>query len=420
MNLLRFFRNLAKLASTVVESVVFDGPEEDSEVTADVRPQGRGPLCGTCGRGAVRLHGQQMKERRWRHLGAFGRVVWLRAKVVRLLCSRCGVRTMLVPWARTGSMFTRAFEDEVAWFVQHTDKTATAGYFGVAWKTVGNIATRVVEEKLDRSLLKGLQVIGVDEICYGRPLKYLTVVVNLLTGKVIWSGEGQSSSTLKRFFDEIGAAERLSIAVVAMDMDPAFEKAVCEQIPHARVVYDRFHVVKLLNDAIDEIRRDLMREFIDEPDFRKALKGSRWSLLKNPWNLTRRQREKLAAVAARNKGLYRAYLLKETFQEIFGASNVDQADDLFAQWYAWATRSQLAPMMRVARTMKSHWSGIRAFIELGFTNGPVEGYNSKIRMLSHRAFGFHSAAALIAMIHLCCSGVTITPAGHGRPQLHTL
>lgn len=420
MNLKRFFRKIARLASTVVEAVMFDGPGEDGDLIAAVRPQARRPQCGQCGRRAVRLHGQQMKDRRWRHLGAFGRVVWLRAKVVRLLCSRCGVKTMLVPWARTGSVFTRAFEDEVAWFVQHTDQTATSGYFGIAWKTVGNIAARVVEEKLDHSLLKGLQVIGVDEICYGRPQKYLTVVVNLLTGKVIWSGEGQSSSTLLRFFDEIGAEERAHIGVVAMDMDPAFEKAVRESLPDAQVVYDRFHVVKLLNDALDEIRRDLMREFADEPELRKAIKGSRWSLLKNPWNLTRRQKEKLAAVAGRNKGLYRAYLLKEMFQEIFKASTGEKADDLFAEWYAWAIRSQLAPMRRAASTIKSHWAGVRAFIEFGFTNGPVEGYNSKIRMLSHRAFGFHSAAALIAMIHLCCSGVTIIPVGQGRPQLHTL
>ncbi len=420
MNLKKFFRKIVRLASTVVESVGFDGPEEDGDVIASVRPQKRGPRCGECGGGAVRLHGQQGKERTWRHLGAFGRVVWLRARVVRLLCARCGVKTMLVPWARTGSVFTRAFEDEVAWFVQHVNKTATAGYFGLSWVTVGKIATRVVKEKLDRSLLRGLQAIGVDEISYGRPLKYLTVVVNLLTGKVVWSGDGQSSTTLMRFFKEIGAEERASIAVVAMDMDPAFEKAVRESIPDAQIIYDRFHVVKLLNDALDEIRRELMRELTEEPERRKELKGSRWSLLKNPWNLTRRQKEKLATVAVRNKGLYRAYLLKETFQEIFGASTVEQANERFKQWYAWAIRSRLGPMKRVAATMKKHWAGIRAFIEFRFTNGPVEGYNSKIRMLSHRAFGFHSASALIAMIYLCCSGVTITPMGQGRPQLHTL
>lgn len=420
MNPKTFFLKMAKLTSTVVESVIFDGPGDDADLTATVRPRGGSPRCGQCCRKMVRRHGQEVKERRWRHLGAFGRVVWLRAKLVRLLCARCGVKTMLVPWARTGSMFTRAFEDEVAWFVQHTDQTATASYFGISWKTVGNITTRVVEEKLDRSLLKGLQVIGVDEICYGRPLKYLTVVVNLLTGKVIWSGEGQSSKTLMRFFDEIGEEEKARIAVVAMDMDPAFEKAVRERVPDAQIVYDRFHVVKLLNDAVDEIRRNLMREFVDEPEIRKEIKGSRWSLLKNVWNLTRRQKEKLATVAARNKGLYRAYLLKETFQEIFGASTAKKADALFAQWYAWAIRSRIAPMKRVAATIKRRWAGIRAFIEYGFTNGPVEGYNSKIRMLSHRAFGFHSADALIAMIHLCCSGVEITPIGQGHPQLHTL
>jgi transposase len=146
---------------------------------------------------------------------------------------------MDTPWARVGSLFTRAFEDEVAWFLQHTDRTATAKYFGVGWETVGRIAERVAAEKLDPSLLKNLLNIGVDEICYGRPLKYLTVVVNHETGRVVWSGPGQSSATLGRFFDGLGASARAAIKVVTMDMDVAFEKAVREHVPNAEIVYDR-------------------------------------------------------------------------------------------------------------------------------------------------------------------------------------
>lgn len=319
---------------------------------------------------------------------------------------------MDTPWARVGSVFTRAFENEVTWFVQHTDRTTTADYFGISWETVGRIAERVAAEKLDRSLLKGLRIVGVDEICYGRPQKYLTVVVDHLTGRVVWSGPGQSSATLGRFFDELGPSGRATIEVVTMDMDAAFEKAVRSHLPKAEIVYDRFHVVQLVMQAVDEVRRSEMRA--SARDQRKLLKGYRWPTLKNPWNLTRREREKLSELPRKNKRLYRAYLLKEAFQTIFDSETPEEADRIFTEWYGWARRSQIESIRRVAQSLKQRWQGIRRFIQLGLTNAIVEGFNSKIRMLSHRAFGFHSAAALIAMIRLCCSGLRLEPLGHGR------
>ena len=135
--------------------------------------------------------------------------------------------------------------------------------------------------------------------------------------------------------------------------------------------------------------------------------------MKNPWNLTRKEQDKLPSVQQTNKRLYRAYLLKETFQRVFSSRSVGSAEREFKDWFAWARRSQLAPFKRLALTFQAHWAGIRRFLEWGLTNAPVEGMNSKIRMISHRAFGFHSAEALIAMIMLCCSGIQLLPLGHG-------
>jgi len=316
---------------------------------------------------------------------------------------------MDTPWARVGSLFTRAFEDEVTWFVQHTDKSTTAEYFGISWETVGRIAERVAAEKLDPSLLKDLRIIGVDEICYGRPLKYLTVVVNHLTGRVVWSGPGQSSATLGGFFIALGATGRSTIEVVTMDMDAAFEKAVRDHLPKAEIVFDRFHVVQLVNRAVDEVRRSEMRA--SDPEERKRLKGCRWSTLKNPWNLSRREKEKLSDLPRNNRRLYRAYILKEVFQQVFDAETPEEADRIFTEWYGWARRSQIEPIRRLAQSLKQRWQGIRRFIQLRLTNAIVEGFNSKIRMLSHRAFGFHTAGALIAMIRLCCTGLQLKPIG---------
>lgn len=317
---------------------------------------------------------------------------------------------MDIPWARVGSVFTRAFEDEVTWFVQHTDRTTTAEYFGISWVTVGGIAARVAAEKLDRSLLKDLRLIGVDEICYGRPQKYLTVVVNHETGRVVWSGVGQSSATLGQFFRDLGAVGRSAIKAVTMDMDVAFEKAVRDHLPTAEIVYDRFHVVQLVTQAVDEVRRSEMRA--SDPEDRPLLKGYRWPTLKNPWNLSRRERQKLSELPRNNMRLYRAYLLKEALQEALAAETPEEADRIFTEWYGWARRSKLEPFRRVAQSLKQRWQGIRRFIQLRLTNAIVEGFNSKIRMLSHRAFGFHSADALIAMIRLCCAGIHIQPLGY--------
>ena len=197
-----------------------------------------------------------------------------------------------------------------------------------------------------------------------------------------------------------------------MDMGAAFEKAVRDRLPKAEIVFDRFHVVQLVTQAVDEVRRSEMRASTTEG--RKQLKGCRWPTLKNPWNLTRREQEKLSELPRNNMRLYRAYLLKEAFQEIFDTETPEEADRIFNEWYGWARRSQIEPIRRVAQSLKQRWQNIRRFIQLRLTNAIVEGFNSKIRMLSHRAFGFHSAPALIAMIRLCCSGVHIEPLGHGR------
>lgn len=402
-------RKLLRLVDSVVRGVRID-PDGAPGVKIEVASRARRPRCGVCGRKAERLHGRY-KERRWRDLGVFGRPTWLVAKIARVLCRHCGVKTMLVPWARRGSDFTRRFEDEVAWFIQHTDKTTTARYFRISWVTVGRIAARVVEEKLDRSKLKDLQFIGVDEISYGRPQKFLTVVVDHIAGRIVWAGEGKSAETLAGFFALLDPETRAGIEIVTKDMAESFDKAVRENVPNAEIVYDFWHVVRLLSDAIDEVRRAEVNATDPGDPSRKELKGLRWVLLKHDWNMTRLEQEKLSLLPRLNRRLYRAYLLRAAFREIFRARSLTEADRLFDEWWSWAVRAQLEPLRRFAYTVRRYWNGVRRYLELRLTNALAEGFNSKIRMISHRAFGFHSADALIAMLHLNCSGIEITPVG---------
>lgn len=416
MRLTTFLKKILNLASPVTSVTMETDRENRPVVVVEVKNRRRRSRCGNCHRKCGRRHGAG-KIRRWRHLGMFGVRVELQAEVFRVVCEQCGVRTTEVPWSRTGSVFTRQFEDEVAWFLQHADQTATAAYFGISWITVGKIARRVVAEKLDGSLLSDLRWIGVDEISYGRPRKFLTVVVDHQRERVVWAANGKSSETLKQFFDQLGAERAAKIEAVTMDMSAAYVKGVTECIPLAEIVFDRFHVVRLLLDAVDEVRREQMRSL--EADHRKVVKKSRYSLLKNPWNLTRKEQQKLNNIQRNNQPLYRAYLIKEAFQLIYDSITVDEADQKFAEWYGWARRSRLAPFVRLAETLRGYWQGIRRFIELRITNARAEGTNSKIRMISHRAFGFHSAKALIAMIMLLCSGIVLSPLGQGN-ALHTL
>jgi transposase len=312
---------------------------------------------------------------------------------------------MEVPWARPGSVFTRAFENEVAWMLQRTDQTTVSRYFRISWRAVGRIARRVVAETLDGSRLDGLVFIGVDEINYGRPQKFLTCVVDHISGRTVWAAEGKSAETLGLFFAELGPERSKAIEIVTMDMSAAYTKAVEDHAPQAEIVYDRFHVVQLLNTAVDEVRREGVRNADSEQ--KRSLKSTRWALLKNPWNLTRKERQKLSELQRNNRQIYRAYLLKESFQQIYDAASATEAGELFSEWYAWARRSRLEPFRKFAATIERYWPAVRRFLEVKLTNAIVEGTNSKIRMISHRAFGFHSAAALIAMIYLNCSNIVI-------------
>ncbi len=192
-------------------------------------------------------------------------------------------------------------------------------------------------------------------------------------------------------------------------MDPAFETAIRKYVPKAEIVYDRFHIVQLLSKAVDQVRRTEVQKASAE--HKKNLKSCRYALLKNPWNLTPAQQDKLSTIQQSNAKIYRSYLLKEIFQTIFDASSTDQASTIFQDWFSWARRSALPPFKDLALTLKNHLPGILRFIDKKITNSPVEGMNSKIRMISHRAFGFHSASALISMIYLNCSGITLTPVG---------
>ncbi|MCA1701533.1 MAG: ISL3 family transposase, partial [Actinobacteria bacterium] len=284
-------------------------------VTVGLRRRRR--VCSGCGQTGrhLQIHGRRVK--RWRHLDLGVNRCVIECELRRLLCWDCGVRYEAVPWARAGSAYTRDFEDVVAWLAQQMAKKPIAGLLRIAWDSVGRIVARVVSDRLDESRLAGLVAIGCDEISYRRGQRYLTSIVDHASGAIVWCSAGRNAATLQRFFAELGE-HRHSIRAVSIDMSGGYEKAIREAIPHAEICFDPFHIVRLGQRAVDQVRRDEWNAH-DRSHTPKGkwIKGTRWSLLKSPDKQSIPQLALLGEVQQANKPMFRAFLLKEELRLLY-------------------------------------------------------------------------------------------------------
>jgi transposase len=396
------FRNILQIPHTRVWSVEF-GP---LGVVLQVAPTTAVPRCSCCGCRVHAIH--DTRARNWRHLDACGMEVLLRYTLRRVQCPRCGVVIEMVPWAEPKAGFTRDFEDHVAYLAQQGSQTTVANTMRVAWRTVGAIIERVMGRRRDPAFLDGLEYIGVDELSYRKHHEYVTVVVDHVRERVVWSEPGKNAKTLGKFFDALGPERTEKLRIVTIDMSAAYIDAVTSRASQAQIVFDRFHVQRLAQNALDELRRAEVRRLEDSGE-RGALKKTRWALLKSPWNLSHQERDRLALLQRTNHRLYRGYLLKAALADILGRRQAHVARDKLIEWISWAARSRLAPFKKLAATIKKHLEGIVAIVATGLNNARTEGLNGKIRVITRRAYGFHSASALISFIFLCCSGLVLHP-----------
>jgi transposase len=330
-------------------------------------------------------------------------------------CRRCGIKVEHVPWAAADRRFTSVLEEMVAYLATATARTVVRDLMGINWRTVGSIVERIVDERLDATRLHGLRDIGIDEFSYRKRHHYLTVVVDHDRGRVIWAGEGRSGDTLRRFFGLIGDEAASRIENVTMDMAAGYISVVRERAPQANIVFDRFHVAQLASNALDEVRRSIVRQLSGESA--RAVKNTRWALQKNPAKLTPNNTRKLAEIQRLNQPLYRAYLLKESLAGALDYRQPRRARRALDDWLAWASRSRLPPFVRLARTIRKHREDILRYVALRLTNAVVEGINNRIRVIARCAYGFHRPQALICWIYLCCAGIPLNPA---LPQSYPL
>ena len=373
-------------------------------VVVGVRLRRRRRVCSRCGQLCRATHDTVLC--RWRHLDLGAQRCYLVAALRRVKCPDCGVRVEAVPWAR-GPRFTRAFEDVVAFLAQQMAKAPIARLMRLSWDTVGRIVDRVVAERLDPRRLTGLRSVGIDEVSYRRRHRYLTVVADHDSGRIVWVAKGRNSATLQAFFAELGQ-RRATIRAVSIDMSGEYQRAIREAAPHAEICFDPFHVVRVGADAVDQVRRDEWNAHDrSHTTAGRWVKNTRWALLKAPDRQNLDQLGTLGEVYQRNQRLYRAFLLYHQLRQLYALDDPALAPAHLDAWLTWAARSKLAPFVKAARTLRRHRDGVLAAIRLGLSNGRLEGLNSRVRLISHRSFGFHSAAPLIALIYLCCGGINI-------------
>ncbi len=400
----RVWARLLGLERAVVESVEID---DKGQVVVAVRPHhGERDRCGVCGR---RAPGFDLGEgrRRWRALDLSTTIAHLEADAPRVACTEHGVVVCAVPWARHGSRFTRAFEQQVAWLAVNTSGSAVAELMRIAWRSVGAICERMAEEAgREADLLAGLRRIGIDEISHRKGHRYLTVVVDHDSGRLIWAAPGRDKATVEAFFDALGEQRAKRLKLVSCDMAGWIEAVLVKRCPKAKRCVDPFHVIALATEALDKVRREVWNEARrqGQTDVARELKGARYALWKNPENLTGRQQSKLADIEKLNRPLYRAYLLKEQLRQIYRLGP-RAAIRLLDEWISWARRCHLRPFVKLARTITEQRDGIVAAIRHGLSNARVEAINTQIRLIARRAFGFHSPQALISLAMLKLGGL---------------
>ena len=427
------FSRLLRLDGVWVRAVRFapDG------VIVTVALRRRRLICPCCGYSTRDRHNRQAHESVWRHLDLGVWRLEVSATLRRLSCPEHGVLVEGVPFARDGARFTRDLEDLVAWLATKTDKTAIQRLVRIDWQTVGRIIERVADEQLDERRLDGLVEIGIDEIAWRGGHRYLTLVTDHRRGKIVWGAEGRSAAVADAFFADLDpssgddeeaepapAAEiaeppddrprvgprAAKLQAISMDMGPGYAKSAREHAPQAVICIDPYHVVQLANRALDEVRRSYWNALRDndELDAAKRFKDARWALLKNPEDHTSTQARTLRKLKRAGGDVWRAYTLKEALRAIFapGLTSIDAAI-LIDRFCSRAARSRLKPFVRLGQTIRKHTAGILAAIGTRINNARVEALNNKARLITRRAYGFHSARAALALIHLTCGPITL-------------
>ncbi len=343
--------------------------------------------CGHCGSRRIMRQGQVTRRLRATPVG--GKPVVIILPIARLWCADCGkTRQAKVGFAEERRTYTRAFERYARELCRSMTIQDVANHLGISWDVIKEIQKRYLQKHFARPRLKGLKQIAIDEITIGKGHRYLTIVLDLDSGAVVFIGEGKGADSLDPFWKRLRAS-RARIEAVATDMSPAYTFAVAEHLPEAVHVFDRFHVVKLFNDKLADLRREVQR-VTEKVEHKQILKGTLWLLLKNPENLDegRNEPQRLEEALRINQPLATAYYMKEDLRQFWEQGGKRTAQRFLDDWIARAEQSGIRMLQKFAQTLRLHRKGLLAWYDYDISTGPLEGTNNKIKTMQRQAYGF--------------------------------
>jgi len=361
---------------------------EGGSLFIHMRPKDKLVRCPECKSFHVIRRG--VSERKLRTLPVGAKQVWLVAEVPRVKCLNCGcLRRIHLGIADVRRSYTRRFERYLVSLTRMMTLKDVANLLNIGWDCVKDIHMRYLKRRFVPPKLSKLRYIAIDEISIKKGHKYLTIVLDLETGEVVFVGDGKGASALEPFWKSLRHSNA-KILAVATDLSRAYISAVTNNLPGVPLVFDHFHVVKLMNDALTEVRRSVYRESSEEG--RKVLKGSRWILLKNPEHLRKDDKvdeaKQLQAALDLNKPLSIAYYMKEDLRRIWSQTSKESAEAILTSWIIRAKTSNIKALMRVGKTLEEYSYGLLNWYDHHITSGPMEGTNNKIKTMKKMAYGY--------------------------------
>ncbi len=386
-----FQQALGLVSPWYVKDCRFDPKEKQVDIYIDFTRGGKFP-CSNCGQADCKAY--DTSEKVWRHLNFFEHATYLHARVPRTDCETCGVGIVSVPWAREGSGFTLLFEAFIMVLARDMPVNAIARLVKEHDTRLWRVLNYYVEKARNEQDYSQVVNVGMDETSSKKGHNYVSLFVDMDQSKVLFATEGKDAETVKAFTNDLeehgGKAEQIKEA--CCDMSPAFISGVENEFENAAITFDKFHVVKILNSAVDEVRRQEQKK-------RPELKKTRWVWLKNEKNQTDKEYEIFESLKNMNWKTIRATHLKINFQELYSQPK-EVAEEFLKKWYFWATHSRIKPIIEAAKTIKRHWDGVLRWFESKMTNGLLEGLNSLIQSAKSRARGYRSTKNFITIIYI--------------------
>lgn len=360
------------------------------------------PVCGQIG--PLYDHSQ---ERSWRHLDTCQCQTFIHGRMPRVNCSVHGVQQVPAPWAEPGSRLTLAFERRMIDTLKECDITGARRLLDSGWKEVWGALERAVKRGLKRKERRIPEYLSIDEKSFAKRHKYETLVCDLKNGTVEFVVDERSQKSLESYYSQFKEEECCSVKAVAMDMWDPYIAATRDCLPQADIVFDRFHMVRLVTEAVDKVRRQEQKLLTEQGD--ETLKKTRFLWLANEENIPDWRREEFAELRQINLKTSRAWALKESLRPFWDYKYAKWAEGFFDRWYYWATHSRLDPMVKVAKTIKSHLPNVLTFFKHRITNAVAEGLNSKIQMVKQMACGFRNRDHYKTAIYFHCGGLDLYP-----------